>query len=1131
MLVPRDLGFRVAALFIFVVFPAIGFVIRRKWRLAVARKEEINRLLVLASEEAARAELEATIGYTAAVPAPLYRQCPVCFVPASNRCARCKSVYYCSGKCQIIHWRQGHKDECHPPLSSFEDTEKVINFEKNTVKQPYVEDYVTWVGNDGMLCAKRGETAQEAAGSSNPVYSTSYFSVKDDDSTSNLPVKDADDAVNPSLCGKEPDSSLPEVNVASVSYGLHASPCDNGMCIDDSTSGDDSLHDTSSDSCDSRSMFDNLETTSSDRDVEQAKSSTFGNFETHSSDRGVKQTKPLYEESPVKFDFDSSISPSGGLRKEVSGETSGFSGFSTSNFHKNSTQSSPSTSGFWDGSLDSSRIRKYVPTNNAKTSSGGCGDRKCFEAQSYSQFSSTLARKCSLKNFHPQVLEERGDPSPATTSYKLVDENTLAGKESADAASQRSSTILSSERSETRLKDIDDDGHRKQSDEVSQAGDTSKDGGFPCISGRGKDLNSHAENTLQSLESKKGGSSPRVPEHPSSSSTKRYVDPALKSAQAGLGAVVDPDRASFTPSATVGLKTSMLKVVEQLKAPRLSKQSDVGRNNEKVIFPYESFVKLYNWNKVELRPCGLVNCGNSCYANAVLQCLAFTPPLTAYLLQGLHSKACTKKDWCFTCEFQRLVLKAKGGSSPVSPISILSQIQKIGSHLSNGREEDAHEFLRYAIDTMQSSCLKEAGVSASSSLDEETTLMGLTFGGYLRSKIKCSRCHGKSERQERMMDLAVEIEGDIETLEDALRKFTRTESLDGENKYHCSRCKSYEKAKKKLSILEAPNVLTIALKRFQSGKFGKLNKPIQFPEFLNLTPYMRGGSDKAIYRLYGVVVHLDIMNAAFSGHYVSYVRNAQNKWYKTDDSMVKPVEPERVLNKGAYMLFYSRCSPRAPRSIRSTIISRDLSNKIKHPEIDPSRSNGRNHILDGLPSHGYAHLGDTRLRGIPNVLESDSSSDNSSLFSQSDEVSSNTDSTRESISADDISDYIFGPFSHNSPWRHSSDSDTSSSSSSSSSPLYRKLSPLSNSGRYSSALAEPTVFHNDNGHLVPEGSGPGVGVPFLQSNSSSSNQARRLVNNSSCRGAADSKRLGLSNPSDNMKSDVNLRRSSRKKTD
>ena len=49
------------------------------------------------------------------------------------------------------------------------------------------------------------------------------------------------------------------------------------------------------------------------------------------------------------------------------------------------------------------------------------------------------------------------------------------------------------------------------------------------------------------------------------------------------------------------------------------------------------------------------------------------------------------------------------------------------------------------------------------------------------------KCLGKSERHERMMDLTVEIEGDIGTLEEALHKFTGTEILDGENKYQCSR--------------------------------------------------------------------------------------------------------------------------------------------------------------------------------------------------------------------------------------------------------------------------------------------------------------------------------------------------------
>lgn len=54
-------------------------------------------------------------------------------------------------------------------------------------------------------------------------------------------------------------------------------------------------------------------------------------------------------------------------------------------------------------------------------------------------------------------------------------------------------------------------------------------------------------------------------------------------------------------------------------------------------------------------------------------------------------------------------------------------------------------------------------------------------------QIKCMKCQGKSERQERMMDLTVEIEGDIRSLEEALRRFSGTEILDGENKYQCGR--------------------------------------------------------------------------------------------------------------------------------------------------------------------------------------------------------------------------------------------------------------------------------------------------------------------------------------------------------
>ena len=95
MHVPGDLGFSSLVLAVLcLAFPVVILVIRRKWRLAVAKNEEIKKLLVLASEEAARVEFEATVSYSAApVPRNLY-QCAVCYCPTTTRCAQCKAVRY-----------------------------------------------------------------------------------------------------------------------------------------------------------------------------------------------------------------------------------------------------------------------------------------------------------------------------------------------------------------------------------------------------------------------------------------------------------------------------------------------------------------------------------------------------------------------------------------------------------------------------------------------------------------------------------------------------------------------------------------------------------------------------------------------------------------------------------------------------------------------------------------------------------------------------------------------------------------------------------------------------------------------------------------------------------------------------
>lgn len=56
---------------------------------------------------------------------------------------------------------------------------------------------------------------------------------------------------------------------------------------------------------------------------------------------------------------------------------------------------------------------------------------------------------------------------------------------------------------------------------------------------------------------------------------------------------------------------------------------------------------------------------------------------------------------------------------------------------------------------------------------------------------------------------------------------------------------------------------------------------------LDMIPFMTGTCDvPPLYMLYAVVVHLDTLNASFSGHYVSYVKDLQGNWFRIDDTEV-----------------------------------------------------------------------------------------------------------------------------------------------------------------------------------------------------------------------------------------------------
>ncbi|KIJ56960.1 hypothetical protein M422DRAFT_23097 [Sphaerobolus stellatus SS14] len=336
----------------------------------------------------------------------------------------------------------------------------------------------------------------------------------------------------------------------------------------------------------------------------------------------------------------------------------------------------------------------------------------------------------------------------------------------------------------------------------------------------------------------------------------------------------------------------------------ISKNALQSRSHENARILYDKPL-LTTWAMFRSTSVGFHNGGNTCFMNSALQCLLHTPPLQHILKQhNTPADPCRLSgSFCVACKLSNTMESALGQkrTGPFLPSLMINNLSRIAKHLGRGRQEDAHEFLRYLVDGLQKSCLAGHPPKIDPKI-AETSWVHRLFGGRLRSRVTCGSCGHNSDTFDAILDLSLDIMN-IGSIKQALSNFVKIDHLRGQNKYKCERCKKLVNAEKQMTVDEAPMCLTVHLKRFTPlGR--KLGHPIDYGHTLELQPAMSKGQRGPSYTLYGVVSHAG--GGPNSGHYYAHVKG-RDGWYEAnDESISKTPENSVTGRKNAYILFYMR---------------------------------------------------------------------------------------------------------------------------------------------------------------------------------------------------------------------------------
>jgi len=327
---------------------------------------------------------------------------------------------------------------------------------------------------------------------------------------------------------------------------------------------------------------------------------------------------------------------------------------------------------------------------------------------------------------------------------------------------------------------------------------------------------------------------------------------------------------------------------------------------------------------------GLGNLGNTCFLNSTMQVLSHTYEFNNFLnLKTYKKKLNNKYDSLLLLAWDELrndLWSENKINNPVKFVTMVQKIAKIKNHelFTGFQQNDLPEFLIFIIDCFHNALSREVSMTIQGTIKDETDRVAVKcfetikqiyekdyseiwhmFYGIHISQLENANTGEKMSMTPEpyfIINLPIPQDNKSPSLIDCFDLYVEGELLDGVNCVLDENTGKKVPAKKNIMFWSFPDILVIDIKRFNYRNI-KNQIMVDFPlEDLDLSKYIIGyNKESYIYDLYAVCNH---SGSVMGGHYTSFIKNANGKWYHFNDTLVSEVE--HVITAKAYCFFYRK---------------------------------------------------------------------------------------------------------------------------------------------------------------------------------------------------------------------------------